>query len=242
MQSAGATSSTSSPARASASGEGVHDAAGILSEDIGRALAERLGPDVVVFDTSTAGLDGLELAAQLARAQGRFPVVVVVAGHAPQPATVTEPAFEEVSVDAFGSPEPSLGRSEPYETGIWVTGRRGAMRISLSSVACFTADRDYVRVRADGGEHLIRLPMRNLLQRLDPAQFLRVHRSAIVNRKRVEGIERCAGGMLKIVLDTGLGVPVARRYLKAVKAALITPPSRPALSKDDETAAGLIWA
>jgi DNA-binding LytR/AlgR family response regulator len=116
------------------------------------------------------------------------------------------------------------------------------MRISLSSVACFTADRDYVRVRADGGEHLIRLPMRNLLQRLDPAQFLRVHRSAIVNRKRVESIERCAGGMLKIVLDTGLGVPVARRYLKAVKAALITPPSRPAPSKDDETAAGLIWA
>ncbi|MBS0296366.1 MAG: LytTR family transcriptional regulator [Proteobacteria bacterium] len=189
----------------------------------------------MVFDTSQTGLDGLELAAQLARAQGRFPVVVVVAGR-PAGQSVAEAAPRPETP----TPEPSGG--ERYETGIWVTGRRGAMRIGLGSIACFTADRDYVRVRADGGEHLIRLPMRNLLQRLDPAQFVRVHRSAIVNRERVQRIERCPGGMLKIVLDTGLGVPVARRYLKAVKAALLAAPAPSAPPERDETAAGLVWA
>lgn len=200
-------------------------------------MAQRLGPDLVVFDTSTTGLDGLELAAQLARAEGRFPVVVVVAGQSAPRAAAADVEPRQQSAQPFAEPT----RGERYETGIWVTGRRGAMRIGLDTIACFTADRDYVRVRADGGEHLIRVPMRNLLQRLDPAQFVRVHRSAIVNRRRVQGIERCAGGMLKIVLDTGLGVPVARRYLKAVKAALLAAPT-PAPSKSDETAAALVWA
>jgi two-component system LytT family response regulator len=50
-----------------------------------------------------------------------------------------------------------------------------------------TAD-NYLRIAAGGREHLIRVTMQELEQRLDPHQFARIHRRTIVNLERVQEI------------------------------------------------------
>ena len=59
----------------------------------------------------------------------------------------------------------------------------------------------YVKLHVSGRVHLLREPLRSLAQRLDPARFARVHRSAIVNLARVREIRVAARGDHAIVLE-----------------------------------------
>lgn len=90
--------------------------------------------------------------------------------------------------------------------------------LAVASVEWFEAERDYVRLHADGGEFLIRRSMRTLEAELDPAGFLRTHRSAIVNRGRVRRVEHLEGGRLLIRLASGKAAPVSAAHAAAVRA------------------------
>lgn len=56
------------------------------------------------------------------------------------------------------------------------------------SAQWFRAAGNYVEIHCDGRLHLHRLTMRELEARLDPRRFVRIHRSAIVNRDDVASI------------------------------------------------------
>lgn len=73
------------------------------------------------------------------------------------------------------------------------------------------ADGDYVSVHAGGRDYLLSERMHVLEDRLDPASFARVHRSAIVNLARVREIRPEAGGNATLALGDGTLVPLARR-------------------------------
>jgi two-component system LytT family response regulator/two-component system response regulator AlgR len=106
-----------------------------------------------------------------------------------------------------------------YETELWVPGRHGAVRVSLSEVEVFEAERDYVRIHSEQGQHLLRGVMQSLNDRIDPEVFLRVHRSAIVNMRRVARTHRREGGGLELVMKSGRRVPVGRTYSAAIRSA-----------------------
>jgi len=67
--------------------------------------------------------------------------------------------------------------------------------------------------------HLLRETMQALEQRLDPARFLRVHRSAIIALPRVRELRDAAS---EVVLQSGDLVPVSRSRRAALSAALGT--------------------
>ena len=71
----------------------------------------------------------------------------------------------------------------------------------------------YVKLHVGGRVHLLREPLRSLAQRLDPARFARVHRSAIVNLSRIREIRMAARGDHTLVLEdaTRLRLTRARR-------------------------------
>ena len=69
--------------------------------------------------------------------------------------------------------------------------------ILLDDVAYFRADNKYTTVMTADGEALLRTPIRELLEVLDPAVFKQIHRSTIVNIKAIASIVRD---------DTGKGV------------------------------------
>lgn len=72
----------------------------------------------------------------------------------------------------------------------------------------------YVTLHAGGKEYLYRESLKHLEDRLDPAQFLRIHVSTIVNLARVREIRRGFGGEYDVVLQNGCVLPVSRRRKK----------------------------
>jgi len=79
---------------------------------------------------------------------------------------------------------------------VWITASVGkeTRLILVDDVAYFKADDKYTVVATAEGEALIRKPIRELLDGLDPAIFKQVHRSTIVNLKAVAGITRDDSG------------------------------------------------
>ena len=65
----------------------------------------------------------------------------------------------------------------------------------------------YSTLHAGEDTHLVRETMQSLERRLDPARFLRVHRSAIVQLDRIRELRN---GGSRIVLSTGRAIPVSR--------------------------------
>jgi hypothetical protein len=71
---------------------------------------------------------------------------------------------------------------------------------------------NYVNLRVRGRDYPLRSTMAGIEERLDPARFVRVHRSYIVNVGQVEEIEPLESGDAKIRMKDGSQVPCSRRY------------------------------
>jgi DNA-binding LytR/AlgR family response regulator len=78
----------------------------------------------------------------------------------------------------------------------WITASVGSETrlIAVEEVAYFRSDEKYTTVVTAAGEALIRKPLRELLEVLDPATFKQVHRSTIVNLRAVAAITRDDNG------------------------------------------------
>jgi DNA-binding LytR/AlgR family response regulator len=74
----------------------------------------------------------------------------------------------------------------------WITASAGkeTRLILVDDVAYFQADNKYTVVMTSEGEALIRKPIRELLDVLDPETFKQIHRSTIVNMKAIAAITR----------------------------------------------------
>jgi DNA-binding LytR/AlgR family response regulator len=82
---------------------------------------------------------------------------------------------------APGRPEVNSGHSE-----IWVPCRDGRRRILTCDITKITAERDYVRIHERGSNCLFYCTIKAMLRRLDPSEFMQIHRSVIVRRELVE--------------------------------------------------------
>lgn len=78
----------------------------------------------------------------------------------------------------------------------------------------------YVRIHSDSGSHLRRDTLRDLEERLAPAGFVRVHRSAVVNVRWVERLEPTSRGAWIAHLGDGTEVRVAASRTDGLEAAL----------------------
>ena len=97
----------------------------------------------------------------------------------------------------------------------------GTLRvIPLDAVHWIEADDNYARVHTAAGAPLLRETLKSLESRLDPARFLRVHRSAIVRIDLVRELKPQPSGDYQLRLDGGARVPMSRGYRDAVLARL----------------------
>jgi DNA-binding LytR/AlgR family response regulator len=62
--------------------------------------------------------------------------------------------------------------------------------IPVAEVLFFTSDEKYTRVQTETLEALIRKPIKELVEELDPAKFWQIHRSTIVNVDAIAGVTR----------------------------------------------------
>lgn len=101
---------------------------------------------------------------------------------------------------------------------VWVADTRGRVRVDLDTVEWLEAERDYVRLHTPGRAYLLRGTLQSMAEKLDPAGFLRIHRSAIVNLAAVAGVRRRLSGSAVVQLANCGEAPVGRAYLKDLKA------------------------
>ncbi len=82
--------------------------------------------------------------------------------------------------------------------------------IPVDRVDCLEAQDDYVAVRSQGKKFLKVQTLASLAETLDPARFLRVHRSYVVNLDRLRAIELYAKNSHVALLADGSRIPISR--------------------------------
>lgn len=95
--------------------------------------------------------------------------------------------------------------------------RAGLGLIPVDDVRYFMADHKYITVEHDTGEDLIEESLCQLEEEFGP-RFLRIHRSALVARHSLRGLERDDEGRTHVLIDgSPQRLPVSRRRLPAVR-------------------------
>jgi two-component system response regulator AlgR len=202
-------------------------------------LSTELNPDIVLLDIRMPGLDGIETARHLNTLDE-------------PPAVVFTTAYDEYAIDAFDARAigyvlkpvrraklvaaleqasrlargalASMATQENMSTRRMhvCTRSHGELRlIPIADVACFRADQKYVTVSHRNGEDLIDESLKTLAEEFS-ADFVRIHRSALVAVSEIAKIEKIAGGKSRVVLRDNSQVDdkeliISRRHLAEVR-------------------------
>ncbi len=96
------------------------------------------------------------------------------------------------------------------------TGR--TVFVSLPEVEYLEASGNYVRVHAGGEEYVVRDKLSNFENRLPNPDFVRIHRSVIVNRNRIYELRRLFTGSYVVTLVSGKQLTLSRSYRQQLQA------------------------
>jgi DNA-binding LytR/AlgR family response regulator len=115
-----------------------------------------------------------------------------------------------------------LSKSLPKAPGHlqWIKAQHkdGVRLIAVNDIYFFRATDKYTTVRTKDGEFLIRKTLKELENELDPAQFWRVHRAAIVNARLIQKVDRSIAGTRTIrFIDLQDTLTVSRAYTHLFK-------------------------
>ena len=110
------------------------------------------------------------------------------------------------------------GGATKYLEWIQASVGQGIQMIPVDEVLFFISDEKYTRVQTAGIEALIRKPIKELIDELDPALFWQIHRSTLVNVKAIAGISRdFRGRQIVSVKGHGEKLEVSRTYSQLFK-------------------------
>lgn len=104
-----------------------------------------------------------------------------------------------------------------YDSEFWVQRRAECVRVPVSRLQWAEAERDYVRLHTETESFLLRESITRLEERLDPAIFIRVHRSVIVRREQISAIRQAGYGAISVQMTNGLEFRVGRTYVQRVR-------------------------
>jgi len=193
--------------------------------------AGALAPDLVLLDMTMPEIDGLGVARVLSGADNA-PALVFVTAHD----SFAVEAFDLDAVDYVLKPvaperlarairravarrgEARERQTSPWIAEFWVPHRSELLRIAAGDVDRIDAERDYVRLHVGDRSYLLLQTVTGLEARLDPAMFIRLHRSTILRRDRIVGLRHDGLGVWSAELADGSAVRIGRTYLPKAKA------------------------
>ncbi|MGZ7041201.1 MAG: LytR/AlgR family response regulator transcription factor [Thermoanaerobaculia bacterium] len=224
-----------------------HDVAVIGEAEDGASAIEameRLKPDVVFLDVQMPGLNGFEVLDDVnadalptivfATAFDRYAVeafrrhaidyllkpieaerLAETVQRLRDKSACTDPAWlrqvREIAGEISGS---------RYRARLVVKTRERIFFVNTADVHWFEASANYVRLHVQGREHVVRTTMYRLETELDPAMFIRIHRSIIINVAHIAEIQPFFGGGYVALLKSGARVTVQRQYRSRLMQAL----------------------
>lgn len=192
---------------------------------------EALQPDLILLDMTMPEMSGLEVAQQAALLD-KPPAVIFVTAHD----HFAVEAFDLDAVDYVLKPVSaerlqravdratkrrenggSLPKSEWLDE-LWVPYRSELIRIAINEVSRIDAERDYVRLHVADRSYLLLQTIIGLEKRLNPDDFIRIHRSTILRKECICGLRHDGLGVWSAELNNGDALRVGRTYLPKVKA------------------------
>lgn len=195
------------------------------------AAVARLRPDILFLDVQMPELDGFALLDLIGTEA--IPAVVFVTAfdrYALQ-------AFEAQALDYLLKPftdarfhaalgrakarvqaqrqsvltQAGLVREQPrYRSRFLIPGRDKSVVVEAAEIDCVRAADYYVELQCGGVSHLLRESLDAMERQLDPEQFVRVHRGAIVNLARVREVHPLFRGGCELKLVDGTVVKLSR--------------------------------
>jgi two-component system LytT family response regulator len=196
---------------------------------------ERTSPDLVFLDIQMPQIDGLTLARTLGRS---MPAVVFVTAYDEYALR----AFEVHALDYVLKPysterfKSALVHARQHLTAKRASGaqpqapeRRDRLVIKSSGRIYFIRTRDidwceasgnYVRLHVGAQTHLVRGTMAHIESQLDQAQFVRIHRSTIVNVDRIQELHSSFGGEYVVLLHDKTRLTLSRGYREGLQTKL----------------------
>ncbi len=205
--------------------------AGVCANGREAAAAIAAGaPDLVFLDVQMPELDGFGVLRRLDRAS--LPAVVFVTAHEQYALR----AFEVHAVDYLLKPFSDERFREALERAKLQVRQGRLSELSwklLALIQGYAPEQPAVPVRRIGPKYLERLviksggrvtllreTMKRLEAQLDPARFVRIHRSTIVNLERVKELQPFFRGEYVVVLHNGTTLKLSRGYREHLEAKL----------------------
>ena len=125
-------------------------------------------------------------------------------------------ANEQLSQEFF-----STASNNPIQSGRIVVKTAGVIKIiPVADVNYLEADDDYVKINTIDGNFQKNKTMSFFEQTLDPIQFIRIHRSYIINLAQVTKIELKEKDSYVVLLKSDIWLPISKSGYVKLKAAL----------------------
>ena len=195
-----------------------------------------LKPELVFMDVQMPGLLGTDVVRRIEHQ----PLIIFTTAYSQHAVTAFEMSAVDYLLKPFGAVrlaaalervrsavgEPAAAGVLERLSGTFAGGpitrlfvRTGGSLIPLpvASISRFDAEGDHVFAYAAGKRHVLNLALSRLEERLDPARFVRVHRTHIVNLDHVRSFRPDARGNLRAELADGTHVPVSRSRAQALR-------------------------
>ena len=109
--------------------------------------------------------------------------------------------------------------SNRYESVVKAESEGQSEDVSIEAVIAVVAARKHVVLQTASGEKLLREPIHRVVETLDPAVFVRIHRSVIINSKHLD-LRTSKTKSSQVVMKDGRRYPVGRNYREALAAQL----------------------
>ena len=115
---------------------------------------------------------------------------------------------------------------EPVEAERTDTGRlavrdgRETELVTINEIDWVDAAGDYMCLHVGGKTHIMRSTMKELLAKLPERDFVRIHRSTIVNIHRVTSVSSLSKGEFRLQLGSETSLKVSRNYRKSIASLL----------------------
>jgi two-component system, LytTR family, response regulator len=89
--------------------------------------------------------------------------------------------------------------------------------VATKDIDWIEAEGNYVRLHVGKREHEFRVTLAGLEERLNPSEFLRIHRSTIVNIQRIKEIQAWFHGYHRVLLENGTVLRISRYQREIAK-------------------------
>lgn len=193
-------------------------------------------PDLVLLDIQMPGMSGIEVIEAIGAE--KMPAVIFVTAydqyalaafevhavdyllkpfdqtrfHKSFQHAVEQMRLKNANTDVLQRLLAEINKEQKYLQRILVNAGARYFFVRTGDLQFISAEEKYVKLHTEKGSYLLRETMAGMEQRLDPARFIRIHRSHLVNLDYIQEIQPWSHGDCVTILKNGVKLTVSRRY------------------------------